>query len=112
MSLLAKRYVRALTDDKAIENVVELLSIFKTLASHFADAKFVTLVTSTLTSKSEKEEILLNSLGDVENYVKNFVKLLIEKRRVAEIPAIAEEFICGCCLCSFLGFAMDSETIW
>lgn len=91
MSLLAKRYVKALTDAKAIENVVELLSIFKTLASHFADAKFVTLVTSTLTSKSEKEEILLNSLGDVENYVKNFVKLLIEKRRVAEIPAIAEE---------------------
>ena len=91
MSLIAKRYVRALTEDKAVENVTELLNIFSTLASHFSDEKFVILVTSTLTSKSEKEEILLNSLGDVENDVKNFMKLLIEKRRVSEIPAIAEE---------------------
>lgn len=91
MSLLAKRYVKALTEDRAIENVKELYELFSTLASHFSDEKFVTLVTSTLTSKSEKEEILLNSLGEVENDVKNFVKLLIEKRRIAEIPAIAEE---------------------
>ena len=91
MSLIAKRYVKALSEDKAVENLKNLLELFSTLASHFSDEKFVTLATSTLTSKSEKEEILLNSLGDVENDVKNFIKLLIEKRRVSEIPAIAEE---------------------
>jgi len=91
MSLLAKRYVKALTESQNLEKVTEFLEIFKILALNFSDAKFVTLLTSTLTSKSEKEDILLSSLSQCESDVKNFIKLLIEKRRVSEIPAIAEE---------------------
>jgi len=91
MSLLAKRYVKALIEEQNIEKVTEFLGIFSALASQFSDKKFVTIVTSTLTLKSDKEEILLGSLGEVSSELANFMKLLIEKRRVSEIPAITEE---------------------
>jgi F-type H+-transporting ATPase subunit delta len=91
MSLLAKKYVKALVSDKNIEEVEEFNAIFSVLASHFSDEKFVTITTSNLTSQKEKEEFLLLALAQANDEVKNFVKLLIEKRRVSEIPAIAEE---------------------
>jgi len=91
MSLLAKRYVKALTEEQNIEKVTEFLGIFSALASQFSDKKFVTVVTSTLTSQKDKEEILLDSLGDISGDLTNCIKLLIEKRRVSEIPAITEE---------------------
>jgi len=91
MSLVAKRYVKALSETFDSETLSELSKLFSSLASNFSDIKFRTVLTSNLTSKSDKEKILLESLGDVDGKIINFIKLLIEKGRVVEIPAIAEE---------------------
>ena len=91
MSLLAKRYVKALSGEFNIESIEDLKTAFSSLANDFLNAKTRTVLLSNLTSKAEKEEILLSAFGESDNKVKNFIKLLVEKNRVAEIPAIAEE---------------------
>jgi F-type H+-transporting ATPase subunit delta len=91
MSLIAKRYVKALTESVSSEKVSEFAELFSSLASNFSDVKFKTVATSNLTSKSDKEALFVETLGEVDVELKNFVKLLVEKGRVAEIPAVAEE---------------------
>lgn len=91
MSLIAKRYVKALTESLSSEILLDLSTLFSSLASNFSSIEFKTVTTSSLTSKSDKERVLVESLGDVDSEVKNFMKLLVEKGRVSEIPAIAEE---------------------
>jgi F-type H+-transporting ATPase subunit delta len=91
MSLLAKRYVKALSEEFDIESIKELRLKFSALAKDFSDVKVRTTLLSNLTSKADKEGILLSIFEGCDVKVQNFIKLLVEKNRVSEIPAIAEE---------------------
>jgi F-type H+-transporting ATPase subunit delta len=85
MSVIAKRYVKALDG----ENLEEFLEILSLLSENFSDSKFKTVLTSNLSSDSQKEEILFATSENVK--VRNFFKLLVKNGRVSEIPAIAKE---------------------
>jgi F-type H+-transporting ATPase subunit delta len=89
MSIVAKKYVKALTNSQSSESLKDFFEVLSLINSQFSDAKFATLLTSNLTTKSEKEKILL--VDSFSDEVKNFLKLLIEKNRIAEIPAITDE---------------------
>jgi F-type H+-transporting ATPase subunit delta len=90
--ILAKRYVEALLYDTVPESFVDYQIIFSTLSQNFKESKFSTIINSDLISREKKEEILLSSISSLnDKKVENFVKLLIEKRRLSLIPFIAEE---------------------
>jgi F-type H+-transporting ATPase subunit delta len=90
--LIAKRYVKALLSETDVAFMKDITLLFDTLASSFNDAKFVNIMTNTDISKEDKTTLLLEVVKVAESEkVNNFVKLLVENKRVDIIPAIAEE---------------------
>ena len=90
--LIAKRYIKAMvnsTDASSIENIA---IVFSTLAESFKDEKFINIISSPNVSVSDKSSILLDSVKSANsNEINNFIKLIVENKRINIIPAIAEE---------------------
>jgi len=90
--LIAKKYIKALTDDFDIESIQNSADIFSVLADSFTDEKFKSIIISPLASSSDKESILLDAIKSASSdKINNFIKLLVENKRLDIIPAIAKE---------------------
>jgi len=90
--LIAKRYVRALVDAVGTESLEAVSIIFTALSKEFSNAKFVQIMSSTDVLTSDKEGILLAGVAKAESKeLNNFIKLLVEHKRINIIPAIAQE---------------------
>jgi len=90
--LIAKKYIKALTDDFDIESIQNSADIFSVLADSFTDEKFKSIIISPLVSSSDKESILLDAIKSASSdKINNFIKLLVENKRLDIIPAIAKE---------------------
>lgn len=90
--LIAKRYVKALKDDSDTAFVESTLLVFSALAESFQDKKFVQIIENPNVSLNDKSEILLDAVKSAKSdKINNLIKLLVEKRRIEIIPAIAEE---------------------
>ena len=91
-ALIAKRYVKALTsmmDDTALANTAGL---FAALAKAYAQKDFSELLDNPDIDAEAKEKLLLSLVeGAKSDAINNLMKLLVEKRRINIIPAIAEE---------------------
>lgn len=91
MSDIAKKYVKALVnslDEKELEALYQQLT---SLLPAFKNAKFRAIAESHELSREKKGEFLI-SLIDTENpKIVNFIKLLVEKGRIALLPAITKE---------------------
>ena len=90
-ALIANRYVKALAsmmDTASLENVKTL---FDALADAYKDGAFMAVVNDPQIDRSVKEEMLLAVVaGANSSAVNNLIRLLVEKGRLALIPAIAE----------------------
>jgi F-type H+-transporting ATPase subunit delta len=94
MSVIAKKYVKAIKEEFKGESLTDLNELLKVLSNTLSDAKGRAVLTSNLTSSSEKEKILLDSAKSTDDKrVSNFLKLLVKNGRIAEIPAISKELI-------------------
>jgi F-type H+-transporting ATPase subunit delta len=120
MSVIAKKYVKAIREEFAGESLIDLNELLKVLSKILSDSKAKTVLTSNLTSNSEKEKIILdfveastkskNSVkteGEntinvkVASFIKeedkkrvsNLLKLLVKNGRISEIPAISKELV-------------------
>lgn len=90
--VLAKKYVEALLIDTVPEKFEDYREVFSAISADFRDPKFSAIVNSDIVSREKKEEILLSAVASLnDKKLENFVKLLVEKRRVSLIPFIAEE---------------------
>ncbi|MBA1438145.1 MAG: F0F1 ATP synthase subunit delta [Epsilonproteobacteria bacterium] len=90
--LIAKRYVKALTEDADLESVQGFSAVFSALADSFQDDQFLNIVTNPNVTMDDKTSILLDAVKKAESEpLNNFIKLLMEKKRVQIIPAIAQE---------------------
>jgi len=91
-ALIAKRYVKALTslmDDASLQHTTEL---FAALAKAFEEKAFAELVNNPDVAAEAKEKLLLSLVeGAKSEAINNLIRLLVEKRRINVIPAIAEE---------------------
>lgn len=91
-ALIAKRYVKALTslmDDSDLANTAE---IFTALAQAYDDKAFAELINNPDVAADAKEKLLLSLVeGAKSEAINNLMKLLVEKRRINVIPAMAEE---------------------
>jgi len=90
--LIAKRYIKALLSDSDIAFVQNVTVVFEALANSFENEKFLNIVGSNDVSRDEKASLLLEAVKSANSQrVNNFIKLLVENKRIAIIPAIAEE---------------------
>ena len=89
--LIAKRYIKAMVNSSDTSSFENIAAVFSTLADSFKDEKFVNIIESPDVSKSDKSSILLDSVKSANsNEINNFVKLIVENKRINIIPAIAE----------------------
>ncbi len=90
--LIAKRYVKALNEGSDTESTQNMSDVFSVLATSFKDEKFVQIIANPNVSTSIKSEILLEAVKSAKsNKINNLIKLLVEKKRINIIPAIAQE---------------------
>ena len=90
--LIAKKYIKALGEGADLESMQNMASLFTTLSDAFGESKFRTVMMSPNVATSDKESILLDALKGVESQtINNFIKLIVENKRIDIIPAIATE---------------------
>ncbi|WP_297432687.1 F0F1 ATP synthase subunit delta [Sulfurimonas sp.] len=90
--LIAKRYIKALLSDSDIAFAQSVTTIFESLSDSFKNEKFLNIIASTNVSADEKASLLLDAVKSANSQrVNNFIKLLVENKRINIIPAIAEE---------------------
>jgi len=90
--LIAKRYVKALKSVMDQDALSSSADIFSSLSMHFSDTKFVEIMNNPDVEQSVKEEILLSSIVTAKSgIINNLIKLLVEKKRINIIPAMANE---------------------
>ena len=90
--LIAKKYIKAMNNSVDASSIASIATVFSTLAESFKDEKFLNIIDSPNVSISDKSSILLDAVKSVKsNQVNNFIKLIVENKRINIIPAIAEE---------------------
>jgi F-type H+-transporting ATPase subunit delta len=90
--LIAKRYIKALTSGSDVASIENMTTIFTALAHSFKNDKFVSIVSNPNVNSNDKLNILLDAVKSANsNSINNFIKLLVENKRIEIIPAIAAE---------------------
>ena len=90
--LIAKRYIKALKEGSDLASMENITTVFSTLAESFKDDKFISIVTNPSVKADDKSKILLDAVKVAESEkINNFIKLLVENKRINIIPAIASE---------------------
>ena len=88
---IAKRYTDALIDGMSIDDLVALQEIFASLSDTLEDEKVKSIFFSPHMSNEVRQEMLLKAVASAKSdKVNNFIKLLVEKRRVDVFGAIAD----------------------
>ena len=88
--LVAKRYVKALIEARDSQVISNISDSLNTISSAFNDEKFVSIISSPEVANCTKVDFIV-SLVTYDEVLKNFIKLLAEKRRLSLLPFIANE---------------------
>jgi len=91
-AMIAKRYVKALASIMDAASLENTKTLFDALASAYSEKGFADVINDPQIDDSEKESLLLSVVEAAKSEaVNNLIKLLVEKRRLSVVPAIAEE---------------------
>ncbi len=88
---IGKRYIKALIASVGDDDLVALSSALKSLSSAFSSQKFNDVILSSDVSKADKEAFVLSMLENPDVKLTNFIKLLVENKRLSDIPAMSKE---------------------
>jgi len=90
--LIAKKYIKALNAGSDLESMKNITEIFSVLAESFDNAKFMSILDNPHVNANDKSDILLSAVKSASSdKINNLIKLLVEKKRINIIPAIAKE---------------------
>jgi len=90
--LIAKRYIKALKSNSDLESMKNMTTVFSTLAQSFKNDKFIQIIDNPNINISDKSKILLDAVKNANSSkINNFIKILVENKRINIIPAIANE---------------------
>ena len=89
--LVAKRYVKALIDGRNSQVVNNISVNLNTISSAFSDEKFISIISSPEVADYAKLDLIISLVDLADETLKNFIKLLGEKRRLSLLPLIANE---------------------
>ncbi len=96
-SLIAKRYVKALTTEIGQQCLETLSKKFDEVSKYITkNIKFRYLLVSGFISQEEQKELFLRLFDENDKRVINFIKLLIENNRINEFENIAKELHLNC----------------
>lgn len=87
--IIAKKYTQALMDSGS--DLDEALNVLKGFSLALRDKKIIDIIASPFLSKTQKEQFLLESVGQVDAKLHNFFRLLAEADRILLIPYISNE---------------------
>jgi len=91
-ALIAKRYIKPLTeltDQNGLDNLSELLN---SVASAYENDKFITIMCSNDVSKETKTTLVLDMVAPANSTIaNNLIKLLAENGRLNLLPVLAQE---------------------
>ena len=91
--LIAKKYIKAIKNSSDASSLKDIAEVFSVLAESFKNDKFVNIMNNPNVSLNDKSGILLDGVKSINlTVVNNLIKLLVEKKRIFVIPALAEEF--------------------
>jgi len=89
--LIAKRYIKAIRESSDSNVMQEMSIIFSALNELFNDTKFISIMNNPEVSRDEKLKILLAAVESAKSEkINNFIKILVENKRINIIPALAE----------------------
>ena len=88
--LIAKRYVNALVDSTTKKQRADFSKILLGMAEAFSDSTVRENLTSPLVSNEQKTTMVVESLGDADAKLVNFIKILGENGRLDLLPTIAK----------------------
>jgi len=90
--LIAKKYIKALKVGSDLKYIEGTRDVFAVLSASFKEDKFVSIVSNPNVSSEEKSALLLEAVKPAKSEkLNNFIKLLVEHKRINIIPAIAKE---------------------
>jgi len=90
--LIAKRYIKAFNEGSNLASMQEITTLFSVLAESFQNEKFVSIIANPSVKAEAKSTLLLDAVKSVDSHkINNFIKLLVENRRINIIPAIAQD---------------------
>ncbi|MBY0541238.1 MAG: F0F1 ATP synthase subunit delta, partial [Campylobacterales bacterium] len=90
-NLVAKRYVKALIDDRDNQVISNISNDLNTISTAFTDEKFISIITSPEVADYAKVDLIISLVDSANETLQNFIKLLGEKRRLSLLPIIARE---------------------
>jgi F-type H+-transporting ATPase subunit delta len=91
IDLISKRYVKAIllkTSSNHLESIVKSL---RTLNSLYKNDKFLFIILSKNLESNKKVDFILSTVDNLEESIKNLIKLLGKKNRLEIIPTIFKE---------------------
>jgi len=90
-AMIAQRYVKALTSLMDAEALANTKTLFDALANAYGEKAFADIMNDPEVGDAAKEELLLAIVAPANSSaVNNLIRLLVEKKRLPIIPAIAE----------------------
>ncbi len=89
LHVVARKYTQALMD--SVEKLDDVLSILKSLSVALKERSNADMISSPFLSKMQKEQILMNAVGNVDVKIQNFFRILAEADRISLVPYIAIE---------------------
>ena len=90
--LVAKRYTKALNESLGSDALENTHALFSAIKTSFDNDTFVNIMQNPDVPNNDKESILLDAVKNAKSdKINNFIKLLVEHKRIMVIPAIAEE---------------------
>ncbi len=90
-ALIAKRYVKALVETMSLDELQKTLDYLEAVAALFKDRKIKDILLSPEIKEEQKAQWILDSLKGADEKIKNFIKILAQKKRIAAIPDIVKE---------------------
>lgn len=89
--IIAKRYVKALKSSCSSEELEKFSTILDSIALALMEPKFIDIIYSPEVSNDDKIKLILDSVPNIDEKLKNLIKILGEYKRFDVIAEIAKE---------------------
>lgn len=89
--VIAKRYIKALTLSSSIEELESFYEILDSISIALLEPKFADIIYSPEVSKEVKVNLILDSIKNVDEKLKNFIKIIGEYKRFDVLPEVTKE---------------------
>jgi F-type H+-transporting ATPase subunit delta len=91
IELVAKRYVKALLQGQDAKGIATVSKELNEITSAYSNEKFISIITSSEVSSSDKVNLILSFISRCSKTTKNLVNLLATNKRLDIIPVITTE---------------------